>query len=256
MENTKVNVFKISREWFDWCFNNPELVKPAHGSLYFFAIDQNNRFGWKEKFGLPALHAMEATGIKSKNTYYKAFNDLVDWNFIKLIKKSTNQNSANVISIPAVQRFKSAPKKPLNSALDLANIQQEHTEGNIDKQRNNKLNNLKQENKLPLAYEFLKREIPQDLQNFEAQNKSKIKNWLDLIYSFNDTIEIEVNKGKLDFEANQLFPRLRKYYRSWLNIQDAKKDIFPTSQIPKNGNIEPTINRQTADVIRNNSENW
>ena len=256
MDNIKVNVFKISREWFDWCFDRPEFIKPAHGVLYFFALDQNNRFGWKEKFGFPALHAMEATGIKSKNTYYKAFNDLVDWKFIELIEKSTNQNSANIISIPAVSKFRSAAKKPVNSALDSANIQQEYARGNIDKQSKNKPSNLKQEKKLPLAYDFIKSEKSKDLKKFEAENKYKIVDWSNLIDSFNDTIEIEVNRGKIGFEANQLFPRLKKYCRSWIYIQDAKKEVIPNRKSPYNGNNEPTINRQTADVIRSNSENW
>ena len=69
LQDPKINTYKISRDWFDWCFENPDRAKPAHTSIYFFALDKNNRFGWKNKFGFPALQAMEATGIKSKNTY-------------------------------------------------------------------------------------------------------------------------------------------------------------------------------------------
>lgn len=252
----KVNGYKISREWFDWCFDNPDNINPAHGIIYFFAIDQNNRFGWKEKFGFPALHAMEATGIKSKNTYYKAFNELVVWGFIKIVKKSKNQNTANIISIPAVLKFKSAPNTTVKSALDSANIQQEDTGGNIDKQINKKQLNRKQERNIPLAFNFLKNEKSEELDIFEMQNKRHIKKWSDLIDSYNDTIEIEVSKGKIEFEANQLFPRLRKYTRSWINNQENEKNINSSQKISKNGNNEPRVNRQTADTINQNLEGW
>jgi len=248
--NFKVNTYKISREWFDWCYDNPEKINPAHGIIYFFAIDQNNRFGWKEKFGFPALHAMEATGIKSKNTYYKAFNELVEWEFIKIVKKSKNQNTANIISIPAVLKFKSAHNTLAKSTLDLANIQREDTGGNIDKQIKNKLLNQKQERNNPLAFDFLKTEIHEELNIFVMQNKKEVKKWGDLIDSFNDTIEIEVSKGKLDFKANQLFPRLKKYTRSWINNQEKSQ------KFSKNGNIKPTINRQSADTIQQNLQGW
>ena len=155
MTNSKqVNTYTISREWFDWSFEHPDLVKPSHTAIYFYAIDQNNRFGWKEKFGLPTLQAMEATGIKSKNTYYKAFNNLIEWNFIKIITKAKNANSANIISIPAVLKFKPVSNSLNNSVLDLVGIQQEDSRGNIDKQINNETN--KPTNQVYSENEFLK----------------------------------------------------------------------------------------------------
>ena len=63
-----MNSYDLSRAWFDFCFDNPELACPAHTAVYFFAIDHCNKLGWKKKFGLPTVYTMEATGIKSKNT--------------------------------------------------------------------------------------------------------------------------------------------------------------------------------------------
>ena len=133
---TNINGYDLSRTWFDWCFENPEKISPNHTALYFFIIEHCNRLGWKTKFGLPTLYAMEAIGVKSKNTYYKAFRDLVDWGFVRVIEKSKNQNSANIISISATLKFKSARK----SALDMATIrhvsQHEDSTENIDKPSN------------------------------------------------------------------------------------------------------------------------
>jgi len=94
-----MNIYEYTRKWWDFAFENPEKVRPNHAALFFFAIEHCNRLGWKNKFGLPSTMAMEAIGISSYNTYIKTFNNLVEWGFIKLIQKSRNQYSSNVISI-------------------------------------------------------------------------------------------------------------------------------------------------------------
>ena len=86
-ENNQIKTFELSREWFDWCYEHPELISTNHTALYFFIIDHYNRLGWKQKFGLPTMMAMEAIGIKSWKTYSKAFSDIVSWGFIKVIEK-------------------------------------------------------------------------------------------------------------------------------------------------------------------------
>ncbi|GHT09062.1 hypothetical protein FACS189426_06320 [Bacteroidia bacterium] len=93
------NSYDLSRNWFDFCFENTEIVTTTHIALYFFCIEHCNRLGWKDKFGLPTQMAMDAIGVKNWRTYIKAFNDIVDWGFIKVIQKSKNQYSANVIAI-------------------------------------------------------------------------------------------------------------------------------------------------------------
>lgn len=100
--------------WFDWCFENPEKINPNHAAMYFFAIEHCNRLGWKEKFGLPMEMTKDAIGIKNYRTFYKTFNDLVEWGFFKVIQKSKNQYSSNVIAI--VKNTK-ATSKALDTAL-------------------------------------------------------------------------------------------------------------------------------------------
>ena len=91
--------YELSRSWFDFCFENPEKVKPIHSAIYFFAIEHCNRLGWKEKFGFPTKMTMDAIGIKKYNTYILALRDLEEWCFVKMIEKSKNQYSANIIAI-------------------------------------------------------------------------------------------------------------------------------------------------------------
>lgn len=116
--------YDLSRAYFDWCFENPEKVSPNHTAIYFFAIEHCNRLGWKEKFGFPTQMAMDAIGIKKNQTYMRYFNELVEWGFFKMVEKSKNQYSANIISLQSA-----LPKN--GKALDKALIKHgaKQTEG-------------------------------------------------------------------------------------------------------------------------------
>lgn len=110
----KLTGYELSRQWFDFSFENPELIKPIHTAIYFFACEHCNRLGGKEKFGLPSIMTMEAIGVKSHNTYMKALNDLIEWGFIILHQKSKNQYSANII---AISKYDKALYKALDKAF-------------------------------------------------------------------------------------------------------------------------------------------
>ncbi|NBU82416.1 MAG: hypothetical protein EBS55_12285, partial [Flavobacteriaceae bacterium] len=150
-----MNSYELSRKWFDWCFENPEKINPNHSALYFFCIEHCNRLGWKEKFGLPTTMAKEAIGIRSYNTYINTLNDLVDFGFIKLIEKSKNQFSSNII---ALSNFNKALDKALDKALIKHTTKQRESTSesisSIDKQYNKEQgtkNNDIEERKLKFA---------------------------------------------------------------------------------------------------------
>lgn len=126
MKDEALNVYELSRAWFDFAFANPEKIKTNHPALFFFAIEHCNRLGWKPKFGLPTSMAMEAIGIKSYNTYIATLTDLVEWGFIKMIEKSKNQYSSNIV---ALSKNNNATDKALDKALT------KHTTKQIVKQR-------------------------------------------------------------------------------------------------------------------------
>jgi hypothetical protein len=133
-----LNGYELSRNWFDWCFENPEKINPNHTAIYFFAIEHCNRMGWKNKFGFPSQMTMDALGIKKHQTYIKYFRDLVDWGFIILIQESKNQYSANIISLNNAM-LKNG--KALDKALIKHTAKQTESNGqsnsSIDKQTNN-----------------------------------------------------------------------------------------------------------------------
>jgi hypothetical protein len=149
-----MNSYELSRLWFDFAFDNPSKITPAHGILYFFCIEHCNRLGWKKEFGLPTTMAKEAIGIRSYNTYINTLNDLVEWGFIILVEKSKNQYSSNII---ALSNFNKAHDKALDKAMLKHMTKQSESTiqsiSSIDKQYNNitiKQNNI-EERKLEFA---------------------------------------------------------------------------------------------------------
>jgi hypothetical protein len=125
-----MDIYTLSRNFFNWSFENPEKINPNHIALYFFCIEQCNRLGWKDKFGLPATMAKEAIGIRSYNTYKKTLDDLVEFGFIKMIEVSKNQYSSNII---AISKFNKAYNKALDNALiKHTSKQSESTRQSID----------------------------------------------------------------------------------------------------------------------------
>jgi hypothetical protein len=142
-----MNSYELSRNWFDWSFENPERINPNHTALYFFIVEHCNRLGWKEKFGLPTTMAKEAIGIRSYNTYINTLNDLVEFGFIKLIEKSKNQYSSNIV---ALSNFNKADDKALDKALIKHTTKQVESIVSIDKQETNKQQTI-EERKLKFA---------------------------------------------------------------------------------------------------------
>jgi len=130
MEEKTFNGYELSRKWFDFCFENPERIKPNHTAMYFFAIEHCNRLGWKRKFGFPSTMVMEAIGIKSYNTYIKTLNDLIDFGFIIILEKSKNQYSANII---ALSKNTKALTKALTKAIVKHTSKQSESIDSIDK---------------------------------------------------------------------------------------------------------------------------
>ena len=126
-----MNSYELSRNWFNFCFDNPELIRPIHTAIYFFAIEHCNRLGWKVKFGFPSQMVMEAIGVKNWKTYSKALNEIVDFGFLKMIQISKNQYSSNIIAI--VKNTK-APTKALDKALSKHSTKHSQSTVSINKQ--------------------------------------------------------------------------------------------------------------------------
>jgi hypothetical protein len=137
------NGYSYSRAWFDYAFEHPEQVTASHGILYLWLVEINNRLGWVDIFQITASECMQGMGCKSYNTYKKCFDQLVEWGFVKVVKKAVNQHQCNII---ALSKFDKASNKALDKALmkhltkQSESTVQSNVESNCDihKQVNNK----------------------------------------------------------------------------------------------------------------------
>ena len=223
-----MNSYELSRNWFDWCFENPEKINPNHTAIYFFAIEHCNRLGWKQKFGFPSQMTMEALGIKKHQTYIKYFNDLIDFGFIKLVEKSKNQYSSNIISL-----ISAVPKN--GKALDKANINHtaKQTESiwqsnsSIDKQINNITNKPINNNNEKFYQELIFSESWIETTSMQSKNKFRPNQVKEKLEEFNTFInlgfDIKVNKKEY-----------ASHFLRWLNTKENPKQIKTNEFKPTN----------------------
>lgn len=125
--------FKMLRNFFNWSYENPEIINPNITSIYVFILDHHSRLGFKEKFGLPTTMTMEAVGIHNYKTYKKAIDILVEYGFIEVVEWSKNQYSSNVVAL--VKNTK-AHTKALSKASTKHSTKHVESIASIDKLKN------------------------------------------------------------------------------------------------------------------------
>lgn len=244
-----MDIYNLIRNWFNWCFENPERINPNHSAVYFFAIEHCNRLGWKEKFGFPSQMVMEAIGIKNWRTYQKTLMDLVDFGFIELIEKSKNQYSSNIISFAYVKNTK-AQDKALDKALSKHN-QKQHTKHSqsivsIDKQLYNNTNlqyynitekpNFLEIKKTILSSQQWKESFLMNYKCNEDYLNSKLNEFFVMLENTGDT-------DKTEKEIKYYFTHwLKKKYP--LQSKTNQPTFDPTRQyIDENGKIQVKVSR-------------
>lgn len=114
---SKHNGYQLARDWFDFAFENPDLISPNDHALYFWLVEKNNRCGWVDKFSCTASESMAVCGFKTYPPYKKAFDKLVELGFVKVVVPSKNQYQCNIIAL-------SKNNKALDKALDKALLRQ------------------------------------------------------------------------------------------------------------------------------------
>lgn len=169
-----MDYFKLTRDFWDFAFENPEKIKPNHCALFLFIVEHCNRLGWKEKFGLPTTMTKDAIGIRSYNTYIQTLNDLVDFGLIILIERSKNQYSSNIVAI-------SNYNKALDKALDKAFIKHDTKQSESTVQSTDSINKpitSKQNTIIPLYDDFLNYAIEQKPKVNKSLVKLKYDSWV------------------------------------------------------------------------------
>ncbi len=108
-----MNGYNLIRAWYNFKFDNQDKVRHVHSDFYCYLVDQWNRLGQKESFGLPTSVTMQCLGIGSYNTYKKALNDLIDFGFLILVKDSKNDHHSKIVALSKID-------KATDKALDKA----------------------------------------------------------------------------------------------------------------------------------------
>jgi hypothetical protein len=195
-----MNSYELSRKFWDFAFENPEKIKPIHPAIYFFAIEHCNRLGWKEKFGLPSQMVMEAIGVKNWRTYSQGLNELIDFGFIELLEKSSNQYSSNII---AIVNFTKADTKALDKALQKHDTKQSKSIVSINKQetKNNK------QIYIPDYDEFLAYAISQVPNIVQLEVRLKYDSWI--LNNWKDGNDKKIVNWKS--KINNTLPFLKKH---------------------------------------------
>jgi hypothetical protein len=145
-----MNGYNLLRAWYNFKFDNPHKAKAKHSDFYCYLVDQWNRLGQKECFGLPTIHTMECLGVGSYNTYKRTLDDLIEFGFVKIIKDSRNQHHSKVIALSNIDK---ATDKPLDKAT--AKAPDEAPDEAIDTITKQRTKNKEQINNIPAWDEFL-----------------------------------------------------------------------------------------------------
>ena len=225
-----MNSYSLTRKWFDFISENSGKVKPQHTSLYMFAIEHCNRLGWQKEFGFPTSYSMIYTGIATYKTYIKTFSELVEFGFIRVLKKSKNQYSANIISLVGFDS--EIPKKPL-SALDRA-IMNENSENNF-------------------AYVDLTKALPQAEPKHYHKHYPKQNQSVDISRS---SINKPTKLTKLTKPQNQLNYRgvIEKFFQNFENAPLENKNVF-FNKILKREDFREFLKRENLELSTRENPN-
>jgi len=240
----EINGYQLSRSWFDFCFENPEKISPNHTAIYFFAIEHCNRLGWKEKFGFPTQMTMDAIGIKKHQTYIKYFNDLCEWGFFRLVQKSTNQYSANIISLQNAM-----PKK--GKALDKAFInhaaKQTETNWQSTWQSNSSIDKPLTSNKEPLTKNKEQESGAAKAAHTQKSLDEREKEFMELVAKNLDSYPKEMLRAFYDYwtEKNEGGRRMRFEMQKVFDIK--KRLVTWKNNEKKNGSTKKR--ESTADLL-------
>ena len=241
-----MNGYKLTRNWFDYKFENPSKVRAIHTDFYIYLVDQWNRLGKKDEFGLPTSYTMECLGIGSYNTYKKTLSDLVNFGFVKIVKDSKNQHISKIIALSKYDEAIDKPTdkpldKPTDKPLDEATIKAiDKPTDTIIKQYNNLT--IEQINKILYIFNSFSSDEIDDKIKFLENNDSKIvyrsfKHLSISVAEFNKLIANGYSETEIDdiLDSIENNKNNRKYTSLYLTANMWLKRNKKTETINKSG---------------------
>lgn len=191
-----MNGYNLTRNWYNFKFENQDKCRHIHSDLYFYIIDQWNRLGQKKQFGLPTSKTMDAIGCGSYNTYKKTFDELVEFGFVELVKDSINQHQSRIV---ALSKTDETLYKALDKATDETLYKPTDT---IDKQKNKE---TKEQINFVGLLGFINSSFGKKFQVINDSVKSKFNARLKDGYKKEDFFNAITNASKDDFHKDANF---------------------------------------------------
>ena len=240
-----MNGYDLTRNWYNFKFENISKVKSVHSDLYFYTVDLWNRLGQKKEFGLPTSVTMESLGIGSYNTYKKTLQDLIDFGFLKLIKESKNQHQSKIVALSKIDKaLDKALDKAHNKALDKAS-------DGIDKQRTkNKETDSSESNKPKITFEERQQKFLDWFNNRVLFHKGKLGNFSILSKTTQNNLKTILKNNYSAEQLNKAFSNMCK--NKWV-IEN--KMCTPTHFLVID-NFEKYLNQESGsdNVVHTNIE--
>lgn len=209
-----INGYNLTRDWYDFKFENPSKVRANHSDFYLYLVDQWNRLGQKKEFGLPTSYTMECLGIGSYNTYKKILSDLVLFGFVIIVKDSNNQHNSKIIALSKFDKASDkASDEPINKALDKATIKA------LDKPIDTI---IKQYNKLTIE------QIKNILFYFNELPKSEISKRISELTKNDSSDENSINIPFDDFWDlyDKKVGEKEKLKKKWSKLKDSERELI------------------------------
>jgi len=252
--------YELTRNWYNYKFENVGKVKSIHSDLYFYIIDLWNRLGQKENFGLPTSITMELMGIGSYNTYKKALQDLINFGFIKVVQESANQYQSKII---ALSNYDKATDKSLDKAHNKATDKSldescDKPTDTIIEQRNKETNEpLNNETIIIIENEFSQTQKPKSFKQWSLEDfkkemtKFKPNYTTEILMQFYDYWRELTPSGKMRLQLEKSWQtdlRIEKWFKNSHNF--ASKNQMPNPKEQMKGAFETAAIR-TLEKIKN-----
>lgn len=230
-----MNGYELSRDWFNFRFENPSTVRAVHTELYLYLVDQWNRLGQKKEIGLPTRFTMESLGIGSYNTYKKTLDDLVYWKFVKIVKDSANQHQSKVV---AISKNDKASDKALDKATAKARDKAtDKPSDTIDEQGNKEQRTIEQD--ASLVFENFRKLYPGTKRGHQTELDvlKKHKDWKVVLGTLEGIITAEIQwrqntKSQSPSTFIPEWPHLSTYLkqRRWETVREQTQAYIPPEQ--------------------------
>ncbi len=164
--------------------------------------------------------------IKRIDNYLIICNYLKHQNFNTNMKKSAIDIYNSLPQVLKKENVTLSKNNPLKSFETLSNhmgiLRKVEVEVEVEVEREREYE--VEEKETSLAYDFLKKERPAEMQYFEMQNKSQVKDFEKMVMDFNDTVDQE----QLRYNYKILRARLNKYTRNWIANQNKYSSSIKT----------------------------